>query len=125
MNLFSLLFHSIPRPSQVMFRLLLATLLPLLSGFTQLLAVDTPPPNENLPPEMVETIPPLLFARGGDSISLDPADHIRDPDVPGTAVRLQVRLGTEYRNIALALFDAETPETVANFLAYIDAGLYE
>ncbi len=79
---------------------------------------------ENLPPELVQAIPPVLLDRGADAVVLDLADFIHDPDVPGTAVRLQVRLGAEHKSIDLALFDAETPATVANFLSYIEAGLY-
>lgn len=78
----------------------------------------------NLPPELVQPIPAVVLERAGDAHIIDLSDYIHDPDVPGTAVRIQVRLGAEHKNIDIALHDAETPQTVANFLAYIDAGRY-
>ena len=41
--------------------------------------------------------------------------------MPGSRVRLE----TNHGNISLELFDAEAPETVANFLRYVKDGFYD
>ncbi len=80
----------------------------------------------NLGPELVSPIPLLELVSGGEGAAINLADHLRDPDVPGTAVRLLVRAGTlGSATVDIALFDAQTPQTVANFLAYLDAGRYQ
>lgn len=100
---------SVPRP---LFRFLLC----LLPGLAAVAA--------NLPPETTEALPALTLARGATGTPIPLASHFRDPDVPGSAVRITVRLGAETRVIDLALFDAQAPLTVANFLAYVADGRY-
>ncbi|MDB5171422.1 MAG: peptidyl-prolyl cis-trans isomerase (rotamase) - cyclophilin family [Phycisphaerales bacterium] len=52
--------------------------------------------------------------------TIDLSTHITDPTIPGTLVNMQTSLGS----ISLELFDTATPQTVANFLAYVNNGLY-
>jgi alpha-tubulin suppressor-like RCC1 family protein/cyclophilin family peptidyl-prolyl cis-trans isomerase len=78
----------------------------------------------NQPPERFLAFPDLTLARGETSAPIPLTDHLRDPDVPGTAARITVRLAGQTRTIDLALHDAEAPLTVANFVAYVNAGRY-
>jgi cyclophilin family peptidyl-prolyl cis-trans isomerase len=79
----------------------------------------------NTPPERFLALPDLSLAQGADAVTIALADHLRDPDVPGTAVRLAVRIGTATRTLDLALHDSEAPLSVANFLAYVSSGRYQ
>ena len=71
-------------------------------------------------------VPPTVTAQIADSTLLEGApaqvvtltDFFTDPDTSG------VRLTTVLGNIDLALYDQETPVTVANFKNYIDSGRY-
>lgn len=56
----------------------------------------------------------------GTGIDLDLAALFEDPTFPAT-----VRFDTIAGHVDIRLFDSATPLTVANFLAYIDAGAYE
>ena len=78
----------------------------------------------NLPPERFLALPDLVVARGQSPAPIPLADHLRDPDVPGTAARISVRLADQIRTIDLALHDDAAPLTVANFVAYVNAGRY-
>ncbi len=78
----------------------------------------------NVAPELYQPLPALTLASGTSANPVTLADHLRDPDVPGSAVQLTVRLGTQTANLYLALFDATTPLTVANFKAYITSGRF-
>jgi len=78
----------------------------------------------NQPPERFLAFPNLTLAHGETSAPIPLADHLGGPDVPGTAARITVRLAGQTRTIDLALHDAETPLTVANFVAYVNAGRY-
>lgn len=101
---------------------------PLLSAlalaFTLVLAPGFARAAENLAPELATPFADLTLAVGAASAPLDLSAHFRDPDVPGPAARITVRLGAETRHIDLALLSDEAPQTVANFLAYLDAGRY-
>lgn len=80
---------------------------------------------DNVPPELYAPLPAdLTLQPGSVPTTITLADHLRDPDVAGTAVRISTRIGTETRNIDLALFDTQAPATVANFLAYVASGRY-
>jgi len=94
------------------------------AAFSQALAVPLFS-GANVPPALATPLPILQMEPGIGSRSIDLRNHIVDPDVPGTAVRIRVRLGNEHKNLDLALFDQHTPQTVANFLAYIEAGRYQ
>src|SRR4051812_4262876 len=67
------------------------------------------------------TVDPAL-AVGGGGKDVDLRGLFRDPEAPGSAVRVDVRIGTETKPVIIALFDQQTPITVANFLSYITAG---
>jgi cyclophilin family peptidyl-prolyl cis-trans isomerase len=80
---------------------------------------------DNLPPELYAPLPANLTLQPGSApITINLAQHLRDPDVTGTAVRISARIGSETRTIDLALFDTQAPATVANFLAYLSNGRY-
>ena len=78
----------------------------------------------NLGPALIKTFPDLTLPRTGAAVAITLSDYVRDPDVTGTAVRVSVRMATQTSTIDLALYDQQTPLTVANFLAYISAGRY-
>ena len=79
----------------------------------------------NLPPELTSALPAnLTLQPGSTAVTIPLSQHLRDPDVAGTAVRISARIGSETRTIDLALFDTAAPATVANFLAYISSGRY-
>lgn len=78
----------------------------------------------NVPPEPIQSPPALVLPAGATATPMPLADYVRDPDVPGSAVRISVRIATTTHAIDVALFDAEAPETVDNFLDYVDAGRY-
>ncbi len=79
----------------------------------------------NVGPELAQPFPALALTADLAAASLSLADHLRDPDVPGSAVRVAVRIGSTQNTLDLALFDAQTPLTVANFLAYVDSGRFQ
>ncbi len=78
----------------------------------------------NIPPELYLPLPALTLASGASATPVTLTNHLRDPDVPGTAVRVNVRLGSETADLYLALFDSATPLTVANFRNYITSGRF-
>jgi cyclophilin family peptidyl-prolyl cis-trans isomerase len=53
--------------------------------------------------------------------TIDLSTHITDPAYPGTLVQLVTNLG----DIEIELFNAAAPQTVANFLQYVNNGLYD
>jgi cyclophilin family peptidyl-prolyl cis-trans isomerase len=53
--------------------------------------------------------------------TVDLSQHFNDPNVPGTLVDITTQQGI----IPIALTDAKTPKTVANFLSYITNGEYQ
>jgi len=76
-------------------------------------------------PAVVQTLPTETLGLAGSNQTLNLYSYIQDPNVPGTAVRMSVLVGNlSSGNIDIALDDTETPQTVANFLAYINAGYY-
>lgn len=80
----------------------------------------------NIGPELNAPISALTLNAGAAATPIALGNHLRDPDVPGSAVRISVRIGDVSSGIInVALLDAQTPLTVANFLAYVDAGRYE
>ncbi|MEY4487543.1 MAG: hypothetical protein RIQ79_51 [Verrucomicrobiota bacterium] len=78
----------------------------------------------NVAPELYQALPALTLASGASATPIPLANHLRDPDVPGTAVQITVRLGTQTANLYLSLFDSATPLTVANFKNYVTSGAY-
>jgi cyclophilin family peptidyl-prolyl cis-trans isomerase len=76
-------------------------------------------------PVIVQALPSESIARAGSAKTLNLGAYIQDPNVPGTAVRMYVQIGNlSSGNIDLALYDNETPLTVANFLLYVNGGYY-
>lgn len=66
---------------------------------------------------------PATANLGRAAQSFDLYAYINDPNVTGTAVRVTTTVGTlGTGNIDIALTDAQTPITVANFLTYINSG---
>lgn len=65
-------------------------------------------------------IGPVNLSAGAAPSTVDLNAHFTDPNVPGTAVKMQSTQGTFY----LGLSDQQTPLTVANFLKYVNAGRY-
>ena len=86
--------------------------------------VLTSPLAANLAPELVAPPPALAISAQAATASLDLGSHLRDPDVPGSAVRITVRIAAATHTIDVALLDDDAPLTVANFLAYVDSGRY-
>ncbi len=77
-----------------------------------------------LPPRLIAPLPDLTLTPEAGAPVIALAPHFEDPEVPGPAVRVAIRLGVETRHIDLALLPDAAPRTVANFLAYVDAGRY-
>ncbi len=76
-------------------------------------------------PVVAQTLPAQSLARAGSAATLNLYSYIDDPNVTGTAVRVSVNIGNvSSGNIDLALYDAQTPLTVANFLSYVNGGYY-
>lgn len=48
----------------------------------------------NQAPELYQAVPTLTLASGAAAAPLTLSNYLRDPDVPGTAVRVSVRLGS-------------------------------
>ncbi len=78
----------------------------------------------NQPPEVLAAGSKAVLRRGAAVQEIDLRTLFRDPDVLGSAVRVSVRVGTVTKTVDLALFDQQKPVTVANFLAYVNAGRY-
>ncbi|HEY2800603.1 MAG TPA: peptidylprolyl isomerase [Chthoniobacterales bacterium] len=74
---------------------------------------------QNVPPKATATIPDATLYRGAAAEVVDLSSYFTDPDTTG------VRLTTVLGKIDLALYDKDTPTTVANFLKYIDNGRYK
>ncbi|MDB5288771.1 MAG: peptidyl-prolyl cis-trans isomerase (rotamase) - cyclophilin family [Phycisphaerales bacterium] len=68
---------------------------------------------------LVQQIPGLVVNQDTPA-TIDVSRSITDPTFPGTLVDMETSLGS----IQLELFDNSTPQTVANFLNYVNSGLY-
>jgi cyclophilin family peptidyl-prolyl cis-trans isomerase len=66
-------------------------------------------------------IAPVAITAGGGTQTIDLTQHFTDPLAPGTVVDVTTPEGV----IPLALTNSKTPNTVANFLNYIDNGAYQ
>jgi cyclophilin family peptidyl-prolyl cis-trans isomerase len=76
----------------------------------------------NVPPEVLAHSAIPTLTAGGATHDVDLRSVFRDPDVPGSAVRINIRIGATTKPVFLALFDQQKPITVANFLQYISSG---
>lgn len=84
-------------------------------------AVEPLEPRTLLNATLTSPINGVGVAPGGTPTTINLAQHFADPLVPGTLVDVITPLGT----IPVALSDAKTPQTVANFLKYVTQGLYQ
>ena len=73
---------------------------------------------QNVPPVVSDSIPDATYFAGAPAALVPLEGYFSDPD---TSV---VRLTTVLGEIDIALYDEETPLTVANFKNYIDSGRY-
>jgi cyclophilin family peptidyl-prolyl cis-trans isomerase len=62
----------------------------------------------------------VTLSNGGSSQTIDLLGHFSAPDLGTSMVRLHTALGT----INLELFDQQAPQTVQNFIDYIESGKY-
>ena len=69
---------------------------------------------------LTSAINPVGVAPGQTPPVINLSQHFDDPNVPGTLVDVTTPLGV----IPIALTDSKTPNTVANFLSYINSGAY-
>jgi cyclophilin family peptidyl-prolyl cis-trans isomerase len=74
---------------------------------------------QNSPPVVTHQIADVTEFAGAAAVSVDLANAFTDPDV-SDAVRFSTVLG----DVDIALFGQQKPITVANFLKYVDQGLY-
>jgi len=84
-------------------------------------AIDALEPRRLLSEGLQTAVAPILATPAnpaGNSITLN--QHFFDPSLPGTLVTFSTSFGT----IQVGLTDAATPNTVANFLSYVDSGAY-
>jgi hypothetical protein len=90
-----------------------------LSIFAALLAFALPAPAQNLPPVVTNQIADFTEYAGAPQRSIDLTTAFADSDM-SLAVRLTTVLGT----IDLGLYGQQRPNTVANFLNYVDQNRY-
>ena len=74
----------------------------------------------NATPVVANPIADLVLGIDPDAIVLDLTGTFTDPDIQGTVVEFDSVLGQFY----VALYDIDTPATVANFLTYVNDGDY-
>jgi peptidyl-prolyl cis-trans isomerase A (cyclophilin A) len=76
-------------------------------------------------PVVIQTVPDQTLGEAGLVSNVNLTTHFQNPEATGTAVRMTTTVGSlGTGNIDVALYDTLTPKTVANFLAYINAGYY-
>lgn len=63
---------------------------------------------------------PVVVSPGAAPTNIDLSAHFSDPNVSGTVVHVVTSQGT----FDLGLYDKKTPQTVANFLNYVNSGAY-
>jgi len=69
---------------------------------------------------LTSAIAPIDVSLNASPTAISLGSHFDDPTVTGTAVEV----GTQLGNFTIALFDQQAPKTVANFLKYVNNGLY-
>lgn len=82
-------------------------------------------PGQNQPPVSNAVLQDQTIIQGSDVLELDLKTYFNDPDVSNPAVQLDVRIGEETKEIHFALLPQFAPLTVANFIAYIEAGYFD
>ena len=96
--------------------------------------MTVPTDAQNLAPVVSSTLPALTAVSGTTNGAISLNTYFKDPDVAGTAVRLSMVYSTGTTsypivtgtyNIDLALFDADAPITVTNFLGYVNNKYYD
>src|SRR5215203_3262798 len=76
----------------------------------------------NVAPEYTAPAAAPVLRRSGTPKELDLKALFRDPDMPGSIVRVSARIGTATKPVDILLFDSTKPITVTNFLRYVNAG---
>ena len=77
-------------------------------------------PRANSAPVVTKAISDVSVASNSANTLLDLAANFSDPDITNT----QIRFDTSAGPINVQLFDTQAPQTVANFLDYINSGAY-
>lgn len=80
---------------------------------------------QNVSPVITEAIPAQTVDQAGAPLEIDLKGFFNDPDVSDPAVQFDIRIGEETKEIHLALLPQFAPLTVANFIAYIEAGHFD
>lgn len=80
---------------------------------------------QNQPPVSTAVFQDQSLIQGSDVLEFDLTTYFNDPDVSNPAVQFDVRIGEETKEIHLALLSEFAPLTVANFIAYIEAGYFD
>jgi cyclophilin family peptidyl-prolyl cis-trans isomerase len=80
---------------------------------------------QNQPPVAITALTDQILVQGGEALAIDLKSVFDDPDVSDPAVQFDVRIGDETKAIHLALLPVSAPLTVANFIAYIEAGYFD
>lgn len=71
-----------------------------------------------------QTLPSVSATAGQFPTNVDLQSYFRSDTINGTTVRFAFSYGTTNANVDVQLFDSQTPQSVANFLRYVDGGLY-
>ena len=87
---------------------------------TMRLALEPLEPRLLLSATLLDPIDDMTVDPGDPAVQVDLSLHFDDPDITGTVVEINTPLGYIY----LELYDATAPNTVANFLSYVDDGDY-
>ncbi len=69
-------------------------------------------------PVLTDPIDPVVVSTSAPDSAIGLNDHFNDPDITGSVYEFNSALGT----LNVEMYDAQTPLTVANFKAYVDAG---
>ena len=80
---------------------------------------------QNQPPVAITALTDQILVQGGEALAIELKSVFDDPDVSDPAVQFDVRIGDETKAIHLALLPVSAPLTVANFIAYIEAGYFD
>jgi cyclophilin family peptidyl-prolyl cis-trans isomerase len=77
---------------------------------------------QNQPPVLESLIPNQMMDQGGSAMKLDLTQFFKDPDVSSPAVKIDVKIAGNTKQIYFGLLKEAAPLTSSNFVAYIEAG---